>query len=183
MISCAIADIIFVPKSLDMIQPDIYYAQELDMLNRNLTTVIRFRFGLGIALFALSFIFCAVGFITLHSSLFGLSALVMFTLICADFVLIRSIFGYYYRANRILVEKLGITEDNVFDMSLIFITFNKIKEIHSIINIENDALRFHALRRLPFTIPTFLGFFAPLAAMLIEGFLCFWLLAQPGWHW
>ncbi|MBK8196310.1 MAG: hypothetical protein IPK76_25090 [Lewinellaceae bacterium] len=165
-----------------MEQQERYYLQELDMLNRNLTATIHFRFGMGISLFVLSFMSCGAAFLTKHSSFFGFSALLMFTLMSADFVLIRSVYGYYYRASRILVEKLGVTEDNIFDMSMIFITFVKVREIHSVMNIENDAERFRALRRLPVTIPTFLGFFAPLIALIAESAMCYWSLQQSGWQ-
>lgn len=160
-----------------------FFQQELDMLNRNLAAGIRFRFGVGISLFALSFLLCATAFLTRHAGFFGAAGLLMLLLMSADFVMIRAVFGYYYRANRILVEKFGITEDNVFDMSLIFIRFNKMKKIHRVMNIENEAERYRALRRLPVTIPTFLGFFAPLTALIAEIWLVCWALSQPGWGW
>ena len=159
-----------------------FYQAELGWLARTLDDAIRFRFGLGMALFSLNILLTVAGFYLRSSAVLFLASGFLVMLLCVDFVLIRSIFGYYYRANRILVQELDITDDNVFDMAMIFLTFRKMKEIHLLMNIENEAERYRALRRLPFKIPTFLGFFAPLIVFVAELGIAFLSLGWAGWR-
>ncbi len=159
-----------------------FYQAELGWLAQTLTETIRFRFGLGMALFALNILVACCAFYVRQSALLFLGSGFMVMLVCIDFVLVRSIFGYYYRANRILVQEMDISDDNIFDMSVIFLTFPKMKEIHRLMNIENEAERYRALRRLPLTIPTFLGFFAPLVVLVTELTMGFLSLGWEGWR-
>jgi hypothetical protein len=159
-----------------------FFQLELRLLAEQLNTTVRFRFGAGALLFTINFVMLAVAFCLQQRVILLCAIGIMLILVSMDFALSRILLGYYYRANRILVEKLGISEDNIFDMAVNFLTLAKMKKIQSLMSIAEDGSRYKAMRLLPLTIPTLQGFFAPFLAISVETALFILSKDWSGWH-
>jgi len=165
---------------MDKIHVD-FWQMELNKLIDILDSTQNIRLRLGIFFGIINLTGLTLAFILKVSSLILLSASTMVLFIFADFLMIRTMYGYYYRAIRILTQKFNYGEESIFDMFMLFLRIDKIKIIHLIAREEDNITRYKQLRRLPFKHPTVMGFWSPLLLLIVESLVAYYLFRYHGW--
>lgn len=158
-----------------------FWQMELHKLLDVLNSAQNIRLQLGIFFALTNLIGLALAFSFKASSLMLLTGSIMIIFMFADFLMVRTIYGYYYRAIRILNDNLNYSEESIFDMFMLFLRLDKIKLIHKIVEEKDNIKRYKLLRKLPIRHPTILGFWAPLLVFLTEAILSFYLYYMYYW--
>lgn len=141
---------------------------ELEKLVDSLNTTQNLRLQVGIFFGTINLTALGIALQIHTTSLIIIAALTMLLFIFCDIVLIRTIYGFYYRALTILRDKYEYEEETIFDMFMLFLRKEKVTKIHEISKIPSIEERMNKLRRLPFLTATIMGFWAPLSLLFFE---------------
>ena len=141
---------------------------ELEKLIEVLNATQNFRLQVAIFFGTTNVTGIGLGLSTEKSSLIILSASLLLLYVFSDMVTMRTTYGYYYRAIRILKTKLKYEDETIFDMFTLFLRKKKVLRIHKITNYPDQVKRFKALRSLPYYTPTIIGFWVPISIFIIE---------------
>lgn len=141
---------------------------ELDKLVDSLNTTQNLRLQVGIFFGTINLTALGVALQIQTTSLIIIAALTMLLFIFCDIVLIRTIYGFYYRAITILRDKYEYEEETIFDMFMLFLRKEKLVKIYAISKIHKKEIRMKELRKLPFVTATVMGFWAPVSLLFFE---------------
>lgn len=154
---------------------------ELEKLVDSLNTTQNLRLQVGVFFGTINLAALGIALQIHTTSLIIIAALTMLLFIFCDIVLIRTIYGFYYRAIKILRDKYAYKEETIFDMFMLFLRKEKIAKIREISNLPSIDDRLNQLRKLPFITATVMGFWAPLLLLFFEVGFAIYLNCFQGW--
>jgi len=86
----------------------------------------------------------------------------------ADYFICRNLYGFYYRAQRILKEQNYQEEESIFEIITLSLVNHRKKAdfIKEILGIKKEEERYKLINNLPLRRPSILGFWIPLILFL-----------------